>query len=351
MSVLTSALEAPPPQLRPLEIYRDLGQVADLIELCFAATMDRDGREYLRQMRQVASDPFFPRWVVANSSPGVNSYYGYVWEENGRVVGNLSMIPVNRYGTRVFMLANIAVHPNYRSRGIARALTSRALDFVLHERRSNAWLQVRQDNPIAHHLYISLGFEERARRTNWEIHPSSERSRAGGFMSFPFYRSSTARPGVPGMLVTRRQDPDWPLQKSWLSANYPTSVAWGLPLRVEYLAAGLWNTLKRFSAGIRTLHWAARPVHQLNNGTQPALAGVLSWVPTHGSTDNLWLATPITEDEDPAIRALLGQARLAFPDQSLSVNYEAGRAVDAFLGAGFSDHQTLIWMENTSPQP
>lgn len=347
MSVMTSTLEAFPPQLRPLEIYRDLGQVADLIELCFAATMDTDGREYLRQMRTAAADPFFPRWVLNNSSSNINAYYGYIWEEDGQVVGNLSMIPVNRYGTRIFMLANIAVHPNYRNRGIARALTSRALDFVLRERKVSAWLQVRQDNPIAHNLYLSLGFEERARRTTWEVHPAPECSQSGLFFSPPFYRGSTAVSDTPGIVVTRRQAPDWPLQHTWLSTNYPSSVAWGLPMRIEYLAAGFWKELKRFTAGVRTFHWAARPVTQLADGIVPSLAGVLSWLPSHGSMDNLWLATPDYEAEGLAIRALLGQARQAFPHRVLSLNFEAGRAGEAFVDSGFSDHQTLIWMEKS----
>jgi hypothetical protein len=34
--------------------YKDLHEVANLIEICFADQMDADGEEYLRQLRRVA---------------------------------------------------------------------------------------------------------------------------------------------------------------------------------------------------------------------------------------------------------------------------------------------------------
>ncbi len=49
--------------LRPLDVQRDLLAVADLIELCFASTMDADGEQYLRQMRRAARDINFFHWA------------------------------------------------------------------------------------------------------------------------------------------------------------------------------------------------------------------------------------------------------------------------------------------------
>lgn len=40
------------PHIRPLNVLRDLSAVADLIELCFSPTMDRDGQCYLSAMRR-----------------------------------------------------------------------------------------------------------------------------------------------------------------------------------------------------------------------------------------------------------------------------------------------------------
>jgi len=49
--------------IRPLSILRDLPQVADLIELCFALTIDDEGQSYLQQMRRASHNNDFLRWA------------------------------------------------------------------------------------------------------------------------------------------------------------------------------------------------------------------------------------------------------------------------------------------------
>ena len=46
MAAITTTILAQTPQLRPLNILRDLPGVADLVEKCFADTMDSEGRRY-----------------------------------------------------------------------------------------------------------------------------------------------------------------------------------------------------------------------------------------------------------------------------------------------------------------
>ena len=58
------------------------------------------------------------------------------------------------------MIANVATHPEYRGRGIARALTMTALDHARYHNAVATWLQVRDDNPDAIHIYKTCGFEE-----------------------------------------------------------------------------------------------------------------------------------------------------------------------------------------------
>ena len=105
------------PNLRPLEIRRDLRAVADLVELCFAETLDADGRRYIHQIRAAAENPRTLGLVSRVSS----SLSGYVWEENGRIVGNLSLLPVVAMKRQSYLIANVVVHPDYRRRGIARS--------------------------------------------------------------------------------------------------------------------------------------------------------------------------------------------------------------------------------------
>ena len=51
---------------------------------------------------------------------------GYVWVEGERIVGNVSLIVFHHQRHKLNMVANVAVHPDFRHRGIARALTERA---------------------------------------------------------------------------------------------------------------------------------------------------------------------------------------------------------------------------------
>ena len=149
--------------VRPIESGRDLLAVADLVEICFSDTLDKDGRRYIRQMRAAARNPF-AFGLVNRVSPSLS---GFVWEENGKVVGNLSLMPVVALGKPSFLIANVAVHPEYRQRGIAKVLTEESMAYILKRGVNSVWLQANDKNPIAVHLYRGFGFSEIARRTSW----------------------------------------------------------------------------------------------------------------------------------------------------------------------------------------
>jgi ribosomal-protein-alanine N-acetyltransferase len=57
-------------------------------------------------------------------------------------------------------ILNLAVHPDYRRRGIAATL----LRTVLAERSANWFLEVRESNAAARQLYRKLGFTEVSKR-------------------------------------------------------------------------------------------------------------------------------------------------------------------------------------------
>jgi GNAT superfamily N-acetyltransferase len=114
--------------LRKLDVRRDLEAVADLVEVCFADTLDADGRRYLRQMRDTAQRSQLLRWTNALNEYSPHPMTGYVWEEDGQIIGNLSLIPFRSKGERCYLIANVAVDPLQRDRVIARALTVAALE-------------------------------------------------------------------------------------------------------------------------------------------------------------------------------------------------------------------------------
>jgi ribosomal protein S18 acetylase RimI-like enzyme len=297
--------------IRRLNVREDLSAVADLIEICFASTLDADGREYLRHLRWAARDAHYLSWLQNAAERLASPLYGYVWEESGRIVGNLSLIPIYRSGRITFLIANVAVHPDYRRRGIAHQLTERALEYVRQRGNHTVWLQVRVDNPAAY---------ARTRRTTWHSH----------------------HPVVPilpaGVTIQKRQGRHWPCHSHWLAETYPAEVAWNLSFSLSRFSPNIMSTLVGWLRGERREHWVAR------NGARPL--GFVSWEAVPSLSDILWVAVS-PEQEERVIQPLLAhvQQSLAGRNRNLSINYPAGRAREAFFNAGFVDHQTLIWME------
>jgi ribosomal protein S18 acetylase RimI-like enzyme len=302
--------------LRPFDPRRDLLAVADLVELCFRDTLDADGRLYIQQLRYSARAGSITAFERRRSE----RMSGYVWTEEGRVVGNLSLIPHQRGSRRVHLIANVAVHPDYRRRGIAQALTRAALADNGIRRSDEVWLQVDERNAAAIHLYNDMGFEDVLRRRSW-------RGRAAG-----------ATPAHPvDILIRKSRDGDWRQQRAWLGRLYPDTVTWNLPLELELLLPGWRGTFNRFFGDRRVRQWAALRDHQL--------LGVLSWQSSVLSNDRLWLAAP--EDADPAgTSALLRHVRAQAPlDRSMALNLPAGFMENALLDSGFQSRRTLIWMQ------
>jgi len=306
--------------LRPLDVRRDLGDVADLIEIAFSSQMDPDGKEYLRHLRRMARDTQWLQWASGLVDRSPIPVSGYVWEEQGRVVGNLSLIQVNQRGVRTYLIANVAVHPDFRRRGIGRALTQAAVDYARRRGCHTARLQVREDNPGALRLYQDLGFFEVARRANWMNVPDT-----------PPVRHETRA------VVTYRYASDWPQQVRWLQSIYPPQVSWNLPIHLSGLKPGFWQSFLRLMDGEILRHWAAR--------LQGRLIGIVTWCPSRSSSDHLWFAAE-PESEEEALRTLLPAVMRKLPrNRSLTLNYPAGQAVQALEASGFRNSHTLIWME------
>jgi ribosomal protein S18 acetylase RimI-like enzyme len=124
-----------------------LPRVADLIELCFDTNMDSEGRSYVRQMRRASRDVSFMRWASAAIETASLPLSGFVWEQDGRIIGNASLVPFRHKGKRIFLIANVATHPDHRRKGIARFLTEQVMRQARQRGAEELWLHVRADNP------------------------------------------------------------------------------------------------------------------------------------------------------------------------------------------------------------
>jgi ribosomal protein S18 acetylase RimI-like enzyme len=306
--------------IRSFNIIRDLSRVADLIEMCFYNTMDNDGIRYIQQMRRASQDKSFLQRAAATLETASMPLAGYVWEDDGRIVGNASLVPFHRKGQRIYLVANIAVHPDFRRRGIARALTERAITHARMRRATSIWLHVRDDNPGAIDLYQQLGFKIRFSRTTWQA-----------------TRDKVLPGDLPDFEIIKRPSRFWSQQYAWLKQTYPDEMAWYRGPNWRALAPGIWHWLYRLFVDYNVLQWAVCQRNQL--------LAVVSWIPGYNPNDPIWVACP-PEVNQQALTALLQYARWNISyKRELFIDYPAERAGEAFEAAGFKFSRTLIWMQ------
>ena len=315
----------PSKNIRPFDVWRDLLPVADLIERGFADRLSREGEALVRKMRSSARDKRFKRWAVRAAGRVSMPLSGFVWEEDQDVLGNLSFIPFRSFWRNHYLIANVAVHPDYQRRGIGRALVQRALQDLDARELDGIWLQVEDINQTAVDLYLQAGFQERARRTTWILEPQRSQE-----IPPPLYQQEA--------MIQNRPPRHWRLQKEWLEKTYPKTLRWYFPFEFWCMRGGFWGTLAQILLeGPSTRQWSAVQ-------TTGELAGVLTWQASAGYADRLWLASP-PERVDLALRTFFPTlTHLERFGRPLRLNYPAGRAVPHLQQAGFTPLRTLIWM-------
>jgi ribosomal protein S18 acetylase RimI-like enzyme len=150
--------------VRSVNLRTDLNQIADLLEVCFTE-MDSAGRAAVQEMRIMARMGALV-WVLQGLDRMVRGLVqGLVWVEEGKIVGNVSLYESGI--DRQWVLANVAVHPDFRGRGIAYQLCAKALESIKAHRGWAALLQVDAHNDTAQRLYQRLGFYPERTFTRW----------------------------------------------------------------------------------------------------------------------------------------------------------------------------------------
>jgi ribosomal protein S18 acetylase RimI-like enzyme len=144
--------------VRPFDPYRDLGAVAELIGTAFGDDLDPAGRAALEEMRRVARWGTLLGWLYQPGWGSMGATSGFVWVEEGCVVGNVSLRRALAW--EGFLIGNVAVHPDWQGRGIAGALMEAALDEIAAQGGRWVGLEVEADNPVALGLYERLGLTE-----------------------------------------------------------------------------------------------------------------------------------------------------------------------------------------------
>lgn len=144
--------------IRPFDIGRDLRPVAELISRAFAQELDSRGTAALREMRVMGYMGGLIRLLNRSTGDFGDIINGYVWVEDGQIVGNVTIQRSDGHGDRC-QIANVAVAKQYRGRGIAGNLLLHALEHIEQSGARWAVLQVYENNKIARTLYQHIGFE------------------------------------------------------------------------------------------------------------------------------------------------------------------------------------------------
>ena len=293
--------------LRPVNSRRDMAQVADLIELVFRGDLDPFGLRMVREMRAMGRAGYLGWALNRLLLPPAARPQGFVWEEDGRVVGNASLLAVNGFPER-WVLANVAVGPGYRRRGIGRQMVEAAIDLAVERGATTLYLQVEPDNPPAQLLYRRLGFEELTTRTAW-------RRPAG-----PYPESTNPRSGI-----RPRRRGEWVRQWELAAAVFPEGLFWPYPLDPGFFQAAT-------ARGRR--HWLSWDGDRLLG----------SLTIREGSSIRLViLASPEAQGEIERDLVSFGLS-ITRGRKPIAIDYLAEVAIEPLKEFGFRPERTLTWM-------
>lgn len=226
--------------LQPIDLRYHIGGLADLIELSFASEMDAGGRSVIREMRFVSH---FGIALPFLNAIGLLQYpwlLGYAWVEEGRVVGCVNTQRASAQ-TGAWLIANVAVHPNYRRRGIAWALMKATLDLIHNQGGVTVMLQVDDDNLGAIELYRRLGFAGFTTQTAW-TRPA--------LMPAPEWPQTD-------LLIRPRRPGEWAEQMALARRVRPEGFLWNQPLRATDFNPTPGMQLDQWLAGQTQEHWVA----------------------------------------------------------------------------------------------
>ncbi len=304
------------PGMRRVDPAHDMGGIAELVETAFAGQLDASGLRMLREMRAFGRAGWIG-WALGRFLlPPAANPEGFVWIEDGKVIGNASLLRVEGRTER-WVMANVAVLPAFRRRGIARAMVQAGLNLATERRARVVVLQVESGNQAAQTLYTSLGFRTLATRTTWVRPPGP-----------------LPPPGEVIGRVRRRQSADWVEQWALAQRTHPEGLFWPYPLnaalfRPSGLPAGIDLDGKR--------HWVWQEAGDIQASlTAQPRAEERGW--------RLALLVDIGA-RGRAEAALLTQALRELPsNMSLILEYPKGVTESVLWVQGFRPERSLTWM-------
>ena len=306
-------------------MQRDLADLADLIEAAFGDDLAATGSHMVQEMRQMAAmGPLLHLARVA--APPMQ---GYVWVDQGRVVGNVSLA---RESNHQWVISNVAVSPEMRGRGIAGHLLDMVVEHVQQKGGRQVVLQVRTDQPAARALYLRRGF--RTYDTVHEMHLSRSH--------WPIILRA------PAPMIRRPRWADRGRLRELVLESIPPSARPYRGLSEPRQSAGLWSRLRgvlqTLSRGRDRLALVAAPNTEPVGLVSLTMRLLATWYPLELHV----LPGHRGQVERPLIEALF--ARLgAAPQRDIRATISGSHqeALDTLEGMGFTTYRVLEQMGRT----
>jgi ribosomal protein S18 acetylase RimI-like enzyme len=294
-----------------------MGAIADLIESAFPLDFDPAGRRMVRDMRSYSRAGLLGYWIGRLVLPPTAYPLGFVWEEDGNVVGNASLLRVDGFPHR-WVLANVVVRDDHRRRGIGRELTLASIDLAKARKASELFLQVDSTNQGAQILYASMGFHPHTTRSAWVRSPNQP---------------------LPASLelgeTRERREGDWKTQLELAERIHPEGLVWPYPL-TSRLYRHPW--LQRFFGMTMIRHWVWEEDYRLM-GTLTA----------RSQLENRKIRFILVVD--PEMRGVIerpllcaGLGALHGKQKNILLDYPVGMADQDLRDLGFRTQRTLTWM-------
>jgi ribosomal protein S18 acetylase RimI-like enzyme len=214
---------------------RDVPQIVELLRLVFGDALDINDHHLLGGPSSVTE-------VFYRLNPATTRLTnGFVWQADGRIVGNVTLLTCKIWDR--YLVANVAVHPTYRRRGIARALMKATAQAVQARGGRVILLQVVKENASAIELYHSLGYVSLGHVTSWSasvsrlrhIPPAVGDERVPPILTLPGHR--------------------WREAYELDAAALPADLNWPEPLGPDAYRRSLWRKFGDFMSGRQVESW------------------------------------------------------------------------------------------------
>ncbi len=251
---------------------------------------------------------------------------GFVWEADGRIVGNVTVLTTERPGR--YLVVNVAVHPDHRRQGIARLMMKQVESLVQQRGGNHILLQVVKQNSAAIELYKSLDYTLIGSMTQWATSVSRLRR----------LELNLDNAGSPIRELRRHEwRAAYALDRQALRAD----MHWPEHLKSDAYKTGFWVSVKNFLNGRQAETWATRDA-------QNQLTGLAKIESEWGRSHNLTLRIhPAWQGrlERPLLAKMIRRLQ-SMSRRSVTIEHlDEDELVNALLQeANFSPRRTLTHM-------